>query len=194
MLTALPDAHIVRTAWVYTGVRHGLRRAIRRAGFAGRASVDVVADQIGSPTYVGDLSRRCCRSPTARSRAPLLHAANDGAASRFEQAQAVFEASAPTRSGFGRWRSDEHPRPAPRPPLLGAIGRQVRRGRADAAAALAGGAGRGATVFRAVTLDAVTIGSARVSDEVCRRDGDVFARPAPAIGSSPRWRTRPTRR
>ena len=46
---------------------------------------------------------------------PVLHAANAGAASRFEQAQAIFEelgADPVARSAVG---SDKHPRPAPRP-------------------------------------------------------------------------------
>ena len=64
--------------------------------------MDVVADQIGSPTYVGDLVGALLQVADGGSiREPVLHAANAGAASRFEQAQAVFEGSAPIRRGCG---------------------------------------------------------------------------------------------
>ena len=45
----------------------------------------------------------------------MLHAANEGAVSRFEQARAVFEESVPTRQRVRPVTSDRHPPPAPRP-------------------------------------------------------------------------------
>ena len=51
---ALPNAHVVRTAWVYTGVGSDFVGVMRRLA-AGDGPVSVVVDQIGSPTYVADL-------------------------------------------------------------------------------------------------------------------------------------------
>ena len=55
VLAAMPDAHIVRTAWIYEGGDGGDFVAAMRRLAAGDETVDVVADQIGSPTYVADL-------------------------------------------------------------------------------------------------------------------------------------------
>ncbi len=67
---------------------------------------------------------RCFRSLTAAIREPLLHAANQGAVSRFEQAQAVFEAVGADPQRVRPVGSDRHPRPAPRPAYSALSGRQ----------------------------------------------------------------------
>ena len=51
---ALPNGHVVRTSWVYTGVGSDFVGAMRRLA-EGDGPVSVVVDQIGSPTYVADL-------------------------------------------------------------------------------------------------------------------------------------------
>jgi dTDP-4-dehydrorhamnose reductase len=110
----LPGAHVVRTAWVYTGTSSDFVASI-----AARANehgpVDVVADQIGSPTYVVDLVSALLQIAEGGISAPLLHAANAGAASRFEQARAVFTAVGADPERVRPVGSDRHPRPAPRP-------------------------------------------------------------------------------
>ena len=84
----LPDAHVVRTSWVYTGLRTRgaegsasdfVATMVRLA--AGTAPVDVVTDQVGSPTYVGDLVDALLQVAPGGVTAPLLHAANAGAVS-----------------------------------------------------------------------------------------------------------------
>ncbi|WP_445169180.1 dTDP-4-dehydrorhamnose reductase [Mycolicibacterium sp. Dal123E01] len=91
VLTAMPDAHIVRTSWVYTGgdgndVVANLRR------LAGTdQTVDAVDDQTGSATYVKDLVHALLEIGEGDIREPILHVANEGACTRYEQARAVFE-------------------------------------------------------------------------------------------------------
>ena len=51
---ALPDAHVVRTSWVYTGAGSDFVGVMRRLA-ADDGPVSVVADQTGSPTYSVDL-------------------------------------------------------------------------------------------------------------------------------------------
>jgi dTDP-4-dehydrorhamnose reductase len=116
VLTAMPDAHIVRTAWVYEGGDGGDFVAAMRRLAAGDQTVDMVADQIGSPTYAGDLVDALLEVAEGNIREPLLHAANGGEASRYEQAQAVFEAVGADPGRVRPVGSDRHPRPAPRPP------------------------------------------------------------------------------
>jgi dTDP-4-dehydrorhamnose reductase len=116
VLAAMPDAHIVRTAWVYEGADGSDFVAVMRRLAAGDGEVEVVADQIGSPTYVGDLVDALLQIADDKSiREPVLHAANGGAASRFEQAKAVFEILGADPQRVSPVGSDRHPRPAPRP-------------------------------------------------------------------------------
>ncbi|WP_041781779.1 dTDP-4-dehydrorhamnose reductase [Mycolicibacterium chubuense] len=116
VLAAMPDAHVVRTAWVYEGgsgrdFAAGMRRAA-----AGDGRIEVVADQIGSPTYAVDLCGALLQIADGTIREPVLHAANQGAVSRFEQAQAVFAELGADPERVIPVGSDRHPRPAPRPP------------------------------------------------------------------------------
>lgn len=115
VLAAKADAHVVRTAWVYEGADGGDFAATMRRLAAGEGPVDVVADQIGSPTYVGDLVDALLQVADGAISAPVLHAANEGEASRFEQAQAVFEAVGADPHRVRPVGSDRFPRPAPRP-------------------------------------------------------------------------------
>lgn len=124
VLEALPGAHVVRTAWVYEGGDGGDFVAVMRRLAAGDRPVEVVADQIGSPTYVADLTTALLEVAAGDIAAPVLHAANEGEASRFEQAQAVFEAVGADPARVRPVGSDRHPRPAPRPAYSALSGRR----------------------------------------------------------------------
>lgn len=115
VLAALPDAYVVRTAWIYEGGAGTDFAAVMRRAAQGDGTVEVVADQIGSPTYVGDLCRALLQIADGGVRGPVLHAANLGAVSRFDQAQAVFAELGADPSRVRPVGSDRHPRPAPRP-------------------------------------------------------------------------------
>ena len=87
---------VARTAWLY-GARtaagaaaHNFVAAILRA--AERGPLDVVEDQVGSPTWTGDLADAVIR--LAERRAPgTFHVANAGAVSRADFARAILEAA-----------------------------------------------------------------------------------------------------
>ena len=115
VLAAMPDAHIVRTSWVYTGAGGndfvaGMRRL---AGTDDTA--DAVDDQIGSPTYVKDLADAIFQIGQGRVREPVLHVANEGACTRFELAQAVFEELGADPQRIRPVSTAHVGRPAPRP-------------------------------------------------------------------------------
>ncbi|MBV9516201.1 MAG: dTDP-4-dehydrorhamnose reductase [Mycobacteriaceae bacterium] len=110
----LPGAQVVRTAWLYTGTGSDFVAAIARR-IPGGDAVEVVDDQIGSPTYVGDLAGALLQIASGGISAPLLHAANAGAVSRFELAQAVFAVLGADPQRVRPVDTDRHPRPAPRP-------------------------------------------------------------------------------
>ena len=111
---ALPQGHVVRTAWVYTGVGSDFVGTMRRLA-DGDGPVNVVVDQIGSPTYVADLVAVLLGVADRPAAPPLLHAANQGAASRFEQARAVFEGIGADPERVRPVSSGDNPRPAARP-------------------------------------------------------------------------------
>ena len=53
--------------------------------------MDVVDDQVGSPTYVPDLVAALLQLADSAISESVLHAANAGAGSRFDQARAAFD-------------------------------------------------------------------------------------------------------
>jgi dTDP-4-dehydrorhamnose reductase len=122
VLTAMPSAFIVRTAWIFSGTGSDFVATMRRKA-AGEETVDVVADQIGSPTYVGDLVGALLEVVEGTIQEPVLHAANLGEASRFEQARAVFELAGADPERVRPVGSERFPRPAPRP-AYSALGSQ----------------------------------------------------------------------
>lgn len=115
VLTTLPEATVVRTAWVYTGKDGNDFVATMRRLATSDGAAEVVDDQIGSPTYVGDLVSALLQVVDGRVHAPVVHAANAGAVSRFEQARAVFAGIGVDPSRVRPVSSDTRPRPAPRP-------------------------------------------------------------------------------
>ncbi|MDT5362877.1 MAG: dTDP-4-dehydrorhamnose reductase [Mycobacterium sp.] len=116
VLSAMPDANVVRTSWIFSGGDGGDFVATTRRLAAGDGTVDVVADQMGSPTFVGDLVGALLEAADGTISEPVLHAANGGEATRFEQARAVFELLGADPARVRPIDTDRHPRPAPRPP------------------------------------------------------------------------------
>lgn len=118
-------AAVVRTAWVYSGptqpaapdfVSTMLRLEARGGG------VDVVADQHGNPTFVGDLAAAVV-ALASRPAEGVFHVTGTGAATWHELAAEVFAVAAELRgedpaAARARVRpctTDRFPRPAPRP-------------------------------------------------------------------------------
>ncbi|ODR25713.1 dTDP-4-dehydrorhamnose reductase [Mycolicibacterium porcinum] len=115
VLAAKPDAYVVRTAWVYRGGDGGDFVATMRRLAAGDRPVDVVSDQIGSPTYTGDLVSALLEIADGGVRPGVLHAVNTGPASRFDLARETFAAIGADPQRVRPVDSSHHPRPAPRP-------------------------------------------------------------------------------
>jgi dTDP-4-dehydrorhamnose reductase len=105
---------VVRTAWVYGGpgtnfVDTMLRLAVERP------TVDVVSDQIGSPTYVGDLAVGLIELGRSQLAPAVLHYANAGQASWYDLARAVFARGGHDPDRVHPVDSAQFVRPAPRP-------------------------------------------------------------------------------
>jgi dTDP-4-dehydrorhamnose reductase len=106
--------HVVRTAWVYGGPSANFVDTMLRLATQ-RETVDVVADQIGSPTYVRDLAAALIDLGRLPDPPALLHYANAGTASWFDLAQEVFRAAGLDPDRVRPVSSTEFVRPAPRP-------------------------------------------------------------------------------
>lgn len=112
---ALPSAHVVRTAWLYSGVGSDFVSTMVRLERE-RDTVDVVDDQVGSPTFAGDLASALLElAVRADVTAPVLHATNAGRATWFELARAVFEEVGADPARVRPCTSAQFVRPAPRP-------------------------------------------------------------------------------
>ncbi|MCB0925423.1 MAG: dTDP-4-dehydrorhamnose reductase [Mycobacterium sp.] len=116
VLEALPQAYVVRTSWVYTGGGGSDFVAVmRRLATTTDRVLEVVDDQTGSPTYAADLVSALLEIAAGGVRGPILHAANDGAVSRYQQARAVFAELGADPDRVRPVSSDAVPRPARRP-------------------------------------------------------------------------------
>lgn len=114
-LAAHPDGtYVVRTAWLYG--EHGPNFAATMLKLA--ASKDtwsVVDDQIGQPTWTGDLARQIVSLVDSDAPAGVYHGTNGGQTSWFGFARAVLELSGLDPKRITPTDSAAFVRPAPRP-------------------------------------------------------------------------------
>lgn len=89
---ALPDAVILRTAWVYGVHGRNFVKTMLRLAQQG-TPLRVVADQVGSPTWAADIAAVLLRLITADARG-LYHFASAGHTSWHGFAQAILEEAA----------------------------------------------------------------------------------------------------
>jgi dTDP-4-dehydrorhamnose reductase len=115
-------AWVVRTAWVYGAYGNNFVKTMGRLS-ASHDTVSVVDDQRGAPTWTGDLavgllelaSRVAGSSAPSAPSAKVLHATGGGETTWFEFAGAVFEELGLDRARVRPCKTEEFPRPAPRP-------------------------------------------------------------------------------
>lgn len=112
---ALPDqSWVVRTAWVYGGPGPNFVDTMRRLSTE-RPTVDVVEDQLGSPTWVADLAVGLIELGRSNVEPGVLHYVNAGQASWFDLARAVFAEIGADAQRVHPTTSAAFQRPAPRP-------------------------------------------------------------------------------
>jgi dTDP-4-dehydrorhamnose reductase len=87
--TTLPEALIVRTAWVYAAVGANFVTTMLRL-MGGRPEVRVVADQIGTPTHAASLAAAIWKLAAAGT-SGLYHYTDAGVASWYDFAVAIQE-------------------------------------------------------------------------------------------------------
>ncbi|WP_323847154.1 dTDP-4-dehydrorhamnose reductase [Microbulbifer magnicolonia] len=87
---ALPDAVIVRTAWLYSAHGNNFVNTMLRL-MAERDQLGVVVDQIGTPTWAGTLARVLYALAYDGSARGVYHYTDAGAASWYDFAVAIYE-------------------------------------------------------------------------------------------------------
>lgn len=84
----LPDALIVRTAWVHSAHGHNFVKTMLRLA-AERDALRVVDDQVGSPSWTGDIADALIALLTQDARG-CFHFSNEGVASWYDFAVAIL--------------------------------------------------------------------------------------------------------
>lgn len=122
-LRANPLTMVIRTSWVYSAVGQNFLKTMLRLG-AERPTLNVVADQIGSPTYAPDLAaailsiiQKVERGEVAKETlSGIWHYSNEGVASWYDFAQAIFDLKKlPCK--VRPIETKDYPTPAQRPPF-----------------------------------------------------------------------------
>jgi dTDP-4-dehydrorhamnose reductase len=114
VLAAHPDAHVVRTAWVYGATGGNFVKTMAKLE-AAHDTITVVDDQHGSPTWSADLARGLVELAVNGAPAGVLHATGAGETTWRGLAQAVFEELGADPGRVLPTTTDAFPRPAPRP-------------------------------------------------------------------------------
>ncbi len=114
---------VVRTSWVYSSYGHNFVKTMIRLGTE-RDRLNVVFDQIGTPTYARDLAQVILTviekidagSLPASQAYGVFHYSNEGVTSWYDLAKAVFEMKN-INCRLGAIETIEYPTPAKRPPF-----------------------------------------------------------------------------
>lgn len=114
-----PDSVIIRTSWLYSSFGNNFVKTMLRLGKE-RSSLNVVFDQIGTPTYAADLAAAILKiievseKDTRKFVPGIYHFSNEGVASWYDFAKVIFEISE-INCTVAPIVSEEFPTPAKRP-------------------------------------------------------------------------------
>jgi dTDP-4-dehydrorhamnose reductase len=90
------DAIVIRTSWLYSSNGNNFVKTMLRLGNE-KKSLNVVSDQIGTPTYARDLAKTCLEilcfesSVNLNNNGDIYHYSNEGVTSWYEFATAIME-------------------------------------------------------------------------------------------------------
>jgi dTDP-4-dehydrorhamnose reductase len=113
------EALIIRTSWLYSSFGNNFVKTMLRLG-KDRRDVKVVFDQVGTPTYAGDLAKtifsiiRFSEKESVKFAPGVFHFSNEGVISWYDFAKTIFEIAG-IKCTVSPVLSDEFPTPAKRP-------------------------------------------------------------------------------
>ncbi|WP_405384873.1 dTDP-4-dehydrorhamnose reductase [Maribacter sp. LLG6340-A2] len=110
----LKEHYIIRTSWLYSEYGHNFVKTMLTLA-ANRDELSIVCDQIGTPTYAGDLAALILLIITEDNKAyGVYHYSNEGVASWYDFAKAIFEESEVNVKVLPI-KTEQYPTPATRP-------------------------------------------------------------------------------
>jgi len=105
---------IIRTSWLYSEFGNNFMKTMLRLAKE-RSSLNVVSDQIGTPTHAIDLAQLIVKVILSNSKNyGIYHFSNEGSASWFDFAKKIFEINN-VAIALGAITTEEYPTPAKRP-------------------------------------------------------------------------------
>ncbi len=113
------DALIIRTSWVYSEFSNNFVKTMLKLGTE-RGSLGVIYDQVGTPTYAGDLAKVIMRIVGHKSfsksvfTSQIYHYSNEGVCSWYDFAKAIFEYEN-IQCDVSAIETKDYPTPAKRP-------------------------------------------------------------------------------
>lgn len=114
VLANVQEHFIIRTSWLYSEHGHNFLKTMLKLGNE-REELSVVCDQIGTPTYAGDLAQLIVHLlKKENNHYGLYHYSNEGVASWYDFAKAIFEEAA-INVKLLPIKSEAYPTPAKRP-------------------------------------------------------------------------------
>lgn len=114
VLSNNPLSQVIRTSWLYSSYGNNFVKTMIRL-MKEKSSIQVVADQIGSPTYAADLARVILEViATNRIKPGIYHYSNEGETSWFDFALEIKRLTGSTCEVFPI-ASSSYPTPASRP-------------------------------------------------------------------------------
>ena len=93
IINCRPNAFIIRTSWLYSEYGHNFVKTILRLA-AEREELKIVSDQVGTPTYAGDLADAILNILNSNYRPEgiqIFHYSNEGVVSWYDFAKAIVE-------------------------------------------------------------------------------------------------------
>lgn len=120
LLRAEIKSIIIRTSWLYSAYGNNFLKTMLRFGRE-KEQLGVVFDQIGTPTYAGDLARvimdiiRQTKSDPSKFVPGIYHFSNEGVASWYDFAKAIFEMTPAIKCSVNPIDTAAYPLPAARP-------------------------------------------------------------------------------
>ncbi|CAL2094198.1 dTDP-4-dehydrorhamnose reductase [Tenacibaculum sp. 190524A02b] len=117
VLKSNAEAIIIRTSWVYSSFGNNFVKTMLRLGKE-RERLNVIFDQVGSPTYARDLGKLCLdildKEEKINKQAKVYHYSNEGVASWYDFAKAIMDFSK-LQCVIYPIETKEYPTPAKRP-------------------------------------------------------------------------------
>ena len=107
-------ALVIRTAWLYSSFGNNFVKTMLRLG-AERDSLNVVFDQVGTPTYARDLASAVFAAIRKGIIPGIYHFSNEGVCSWYDFTKAIHRIAGITTCKVSPLHTNEYPAKAPRP-------------------------------------------------------------------------------